>query len=203
MLASELRLQGVDALVLEKEAEPTRVVRALGLHARSIEVLDQRGLLDRFLPLGKHYPVGGFFAGISKPTPDRLDTAHPYVLGIPQPTTERLLTEHATELGVEIRRGCELVGLSQDDHGVTVELADGTQLRSRYLVGCDGGRSTVRRLLGIGFPGEPTRVETLLGEMEVAAPPETVAAVVAEVRKTQLRFGLGPLGDGTYRVVVP
>ncbi len=203
MLASELRLQGVDALVLEKEAEPTRVVRALGLHARSIEVLDQRGLLDRFLPLGEQYPVGGFFAGISKPTPDRLDTAHPYVLGIPQPTTERLLTEHATELGVEIRRGCELVGLSQDDHGVTVELADGTQLRSRYLVGCDGGRSTVRKLLGVGFPGEPTRVETLLGEMEVAVPPETLAAVVAEVRRTELRFGAMPLGEGVHRVVVP
>src|SRR5215208_613074 len=147
MLASELRLHGVQALVLEKEAEPTRIVRALGLHARSVEVMDQRGLLGRFLALGKQYPVGGFFAGISKPAPDRLDTAHPYVLGIPQPTVERLLTEHAIELGVEIRRGCEVVGLSQDDHGVTVELADGAQLRTRYLVGCDGGRSTVRRLL--------------------------------------------------------
>jgi rifampicin monooxygenase len=203
MLASELRLQGVDALVLEKEAEPTRVVRALGLHARSIEVLDQRGLLDRFLPLGKQYPVGGFFAGISKPTPDRLDTAHPYVLGIPQPTTERLLTEHATELGVEIRRGCELVGLSQDDHGVTVELADGTQLRSRYLVGCDGGRSTVRKLLGVGFPGEPARREWLSGEVELTAPPEELAAVVTEVRKTQKGFGVGPSGEGLYRFVVP
>ena len=203
MLASELRLNGVHALVLEKEAEPTRIVRALGLHARSVEVMDQRGLLDRFLALGKQYPVGGFFAGITKPSPDRLDTAHPYVLGIPQTTTERLLTEHATELGVEIRRGCELVGLSQDDHGVTVELADGTQLRSRYLVGCDGGRSTVRKLLGVGFPGEPTRVETLLGEMEVAVPPETLAAVVAEVRKTQLRFGAVPFGEGVYRIVVP
>ncbi|MFZ0121013.1 MAG: rifampin monooxygenase [Pseudonocardiaceae bacterium] len=203
MLASELRLQGVHALVLEKDAEPTRIVRALGLHARSIEVMDQRGLLERFLPLGKQYPVGGFFAGISKPAPDRLDTAHPYVLGIPQTTTERLLTEHATELGVEIRRGCELVGLSQDDHGVTVELADGTQLRSRYLVGCDGGRSTVRKLLGVGFPGEPTRVDTLLGEVELTAPPETLNAVIAEVRKTQKRFGAMPLGDGVYRLVAP
>jgi 2-polyprenyl-6-methoxyphenol hydroxylase-like FAD-dependent oxidoreductase len=202
MLASELRLHGVRVLVLEKEAEPTRVVRALGLHARSIEVLDQRGLLDRFLALGKQYPVGGF-AGISKPTPDRLDTAHPYVLGIPQPTTERLLTQHATELGVEIRRRCELVGLSQDDHGVTAELADGTQLRSRYLVGCDGGRSTVRKLLGVGFPGEPARREWLSGEVELTAPPEELAAVVTEVRKTQKGFGVGPSGEGLYRVVVP
>jgi 2-polyprenyl-6-methoxyphenol hydroxylase-like FAD-dependent oxidoreductase len=84
-LASELRLQGVDALVLEKDTEPTKVVRALGLHVRSIEVMDQRGLLERFLPLGRRYPVGGFFAGITKPSPERLDTAHPYTLGIPRP----------------------------------------------------------------------------------------------------------------------
>jgi len=202
MLASELRLHGVHALVLEKGLEPTRVVRALGLHVRSIEIMDQRGLLDRFLALGQQYPVGGF-AGLAKPSPVRLDTAHPYTLGIPQTTTERLLTEHAIELGVEIRRGCELVGLSQDEDGVTAELACGTRLRSRYLVGCDGGRSTVRKLLGVAFPGEPSRVETLLGEVEVAVSPERLAAVVAEVRKTQLRFGAVPLGDGVYRVVVP
>ena len=203
MLASELRLHSVHALVLEKEAEPTRVVRALGLHARSIEVMDQRGLLERFLALGQQYPVGGFFAGIPKPAPDRLDTAHPYILGIPQTTVERLLTEHAGELGVEIRRGCEVIGLNQDDDGVTVELADGTELRTRYLVGCDGGRSTVRKVLGVGFPGEPSRVETLLGEMELTASPETLATVGAEVRKTQFRFGAMPLGDGVYRVLVP
>ena len=202
MLASELRLHGVHALVLEKDAEPTGVVRALGLHVRSIEVMDQRGLLERFLALGKQYPVGGFFAGIAKPSPDRLDTAHSYVLGIPQNITERLLTEHAVELGVEIRRGCELVGLSQDDDGVTVELADGTRLRSRYLVGCDGGRSTVRKLLGVGFPGEPARVEWLLGEVEVAVPPETLAAVAAEVPTPHLRFGPAPHADGVYGFVL-
>ena len=128
MLAGELRLHGVHALVLEKEAEPTGHVRALGLHVRSIEAMDQRGLLERFLAHGQQYPVGGFFAAIDKPSPDRLDTAHPYVLGIPQTTTDRLLAERATELGVEIRRGCELVGLSQDEDGVTVELADGCLL---------------------------------------------------------------------------
>jgi rifampicin monooxygenase len=203
MLAGELRLHGVHVLVLEKESEPTRYVRALGMHTRSIEVMDQRGLLERFLALGQRYPVGGFFAGIKKPAPDRLDTAHPYVLGIPQTITERLLAEHAAEAGAEIRRGCELVGLSQDEDGVSVELADGTRLRSRYLAGCDGGRSTVRKLLGVGFPGEPTRVETLLGEMEVTEDPATVAAVVERVRQTQLRFGAIPLGDGVYRIVVP
>ncbi|TMS51646.1 rifampin monooxygenase [Mycobacterium sp. DBP42] len=203
MLAAELRLRGVGVLVLEKEAEPSKVVRGLGLHARSIEIMDQRGLLPRFLEHGQKYPVGGFFAGIAKPQPEGLDTAHAYVLGIPQTTTERLLTEHAEELGAEIRRGCEVIGLSQDDDGVTVELADRSRLRSRYLVGCDGGRSAVRKLLGIGFPGEPARVETLLGEVELGVPQDTLAAVTAEVRKTQLRFGAMPVGDGVYRVIVP
>jgi 2-polyprenyl-6-methoxyphenol hydroxylase-like FAD-dependent oxidoreductase len=205
MLACELRLHGVRVVVLERDAEPTPVVRALGLHARSIEVLEQRGLLDRFLAHGQTYPPGGFFAGIAKPAPDRLDTTHPYALGIPQPVTDRLLAERATELGAEIRRGCALAGLSQDEDGVTAELADadGTRLRARYLVGCDGGRSTVRKLLGVGFPGEPTRVETLLGEMEVDVAPEKLAAVVAEVRTTQKRFGVGPMGNGLHRVVVP
>jgi rifampicin monooxygenase len=205
MLASELRLHGVHVLVLEKDPEPTKVVRSLGLHVRSIEVLDQRGLLERFLAVGRQYPRSGSFAGIDKPVPDGLDTAHPYTLGIPQTTTDRLLAERAVELGAEIRRGTELKGLSQDEHGVTTELSDGTRLRSRYLAGCDGGHSTVRKLLGVAFPGEPARVEILLGEMEVAAPPEEVAAVVAEVRQTEKRFGLGPLADadGVYRVVVP
>ncbi|MFI7355969.1 rifampin monooxygenase [Streptomyces avidinii] len=203
MLAAELRLHGVRTRVLEKEAEPARYVRALGLHVRSIEVMAQRGLLERFLAHGKQFEVGGFFAGLGTSWPDGLDTAHSYVLGIPQPVTDRLLAEHATGLGAEIRRGCPLVGLSQDEDGVTAVLADGTQLRSRYLVGCDGGRSTVRRLLGVGFPGEPSRVETLLGEMELTAEPQALAAVMAEVRTTQKRFGAAPFGDGVYRVVVP
>jgi 2-polyprenyl-6-methoxyphenol hydroxylase-like FAD-dependent oxidoreductase len=163
----------------------------------------QRGLLDRFLTLGRTFPVGGFFAAIDKPAPEQLDTAHPYVLGIPQTVTVRLLTEHALEVGAEIRRGCELVDLSQDENGVTAELADGTQLRARYLVGCDGGRSTVRKLLGVAFPGEPATRGWLLGEMQVGVPADEVTAVVSEVRKTQKAFGLGPLGDGVYRVVVP
>ncbi|MFD0319017.1 rifampin monooxygenase [Streptomyces flavalbus] len=204
MLAAELRLHGVRVVVLEKEAEPTPFVRGLGLHVRSIEVMDQRGLLDRFLELGQRHPLsGGFFAAIRTSTPPRLDTAHGYVLGIRQTVTDRLLAEHAVALGTEVRRGQALVGLAQDDQGVTAELADGTRLRSRYLVGCDGGRSTVRGLLGVGFPGEPSRHDTLIGEMRVSVPQETLDAVTAEVRRTQLRFGAMPLGDGVYRIVVP
>ena len=203
MLAGELRLHGVHVVVLEKQEEPDGHARALGLHVRSIEVMDQRGLLDRFLALGRQYPLGGSFAGIRKPAPGRLDTAHPYILGIPQNLTERLLAEHAIEVGTEIRRGCELTGLSQDDTGVTAVLADGTRLRSRYLVGCDGGRSTVRKLLGIDFPGEPARTEWLLAEVEVAAAPEELDAAAAQALEVGVRFGPTPHAEGFYGFVVP
>ncbi|MCG0063298.1 rifampin monooxygenase [Streptomyces tricolor] len=203
MLAAELRLHGVHVVVLEKRTERTEQSRGQGLHTRSVEMMDQRGLLDRFLTAGERFRAGGLFGGIVTPWPEGLDTAHPYGLAIPQPVTERLLEERAVELGAEIRRGREVVGLGQDEEGVTVELADGTRLRSRYLVGCDGGRSLVRKRLGVGFPGEPAKVETLLGEMEVTEDPATIAAVVAQVRTTQLRFGATPVGEGRYRLVVP
>ncbi|MHA7264313.1 rifampin monooxygenase [Arthrobacter sp. TMN-37] len=203
MLAGELRLHDVDVVVLEKETEPTAQVRSLGLHARSIEILDQRGLLERFLEHGRQYPGAGHFAGIEKPWPDHLDSAHAYVLGIPQPVTDRLLAEHAAGLGADIRRGVGLVDLHQDAEGVTVNSTDGMQLRARYLVGCDGGRSMVRKTLGVAFPGEPARHEWLRGEMELTAPPEEVKAIVEEVRKTQKGFGVGPAGNGLHGVVVP
>ncbi|WP_327723210.1 rifampin monooxygenase [Streptomyces europaeiscabiei] len=203
MLASELRLAGVRTVVLEKLTAPTGESRGQGLHARSVEIMDQRGMLDRFLAVSEKFRVGGLFGGVMKPWPDTLDTAHAYGVATPQPVTERLLHERAVELGADIRSGSELVGLSQDESGVTAELADGTRLRARHLVGCDGGRSTVRKLLGVAFPGEPATVETLLGEMEATEAPATIAAVVEEVRKTQLRFGLAPLGNGNYRVLVP
>jgi len=203
MLACELRLHGVRVVVLEKLTEPTGESRGQGLHARSVEIMDQRRLLDRFLSTSEKFAVGGLFGGIVKPWPDGLDTAHPYGVATPQPVTERLLGERAVELGAEILRGREVVGLSQDEAGVTAELADGTQLRSRYLVGCDGGRSVVRKSLGVGFPGEPATVETLLGEMAVTEDPATIAAVVEDVRQTQLRFGVSPGENGMYRVVVP
>ena len=204
MLASELRLHGVDVLVLEKDAEPSRLVRSLGLHSRSIEIMDQRGLLDRFLAHGHRYPGGARqFAGIEMASPATPDTAHDYVLGIPQPVTDRLLAERAAELGAQVRRGHQITGAEQDDDGVTVELAGGARLRSRWLVGCDGGRSLVRKLLGVGFPGEPARTEWLLGEVEVTAPPDELAEVAEKVRQTHKGFGIGPAGNGLHRAVVP
>ncbi|MCC9307129.1 rifampin monooxygenase [Kitasatospora sp. RB6PN24] len=203
MLAAELRLHEVRVVVLEKLTEPTPETRGRGLHARSVELMDQRGLLERCLAVSEKFRIGGFFGGVHKAWPEGMDTAHPYGLTMAQPVTERLLTEHARELGADIRRGCEVVGVSQDEEAVTVELADGSRLTARYLVGCDGGRSAVRKLVGIGFPGEPATVETLLGDMELTEDPEKVAAVVAEVRKTQLRFGTIDEGGGVHRVIVP
>ncbi|HET6391633.1 MAG TPA: FAD-dependent monooxygenase, partial [Blastococcus sp.] len=152
---------------------------------------------------GRRRPAAGFFAAIPAPPPVGLDSAHAYLLGIPQPVVVRLLDAHAIDLGAQVRRGCAVAGFEQDDDGVTVELAGGGQLRSRYLVGCDGGRSTVRTLLGVGFPGEPSRNDTLMGEMEAAAPPEEIAATVTAVRETDRRLDVRAFGNGVYRVVVP
>ncbi|WP_369256275.1 rifampin monooxygenase [Geodermatophilus amargosae] len=203
MLAAELRLHDVRVLVLEKETEPASSVRIVGLHVRSLELMAMRGLLERILEHGRRRPAAGFFAAIPKPAPAGLDSAHAYLVGIPQPVVVRLLEEHAIERGAQVRRGRAVAGLEQDDAGVTVELADGERLRSRYLVGCDGGRSTVRRLLGVGFPGEPSRTETLMGQMEAGVPQEEIAATVAGIGGTDGRFWLRPSGDGTYSVVVP
>ncbi|MFI8484154.1 FAD-dependent monooxygenase [Streptomyces rubrogriseus] len=203
MLAAELRLHDVRVLVLEKETEPASFVRIVALHMRSIELMAMRGLLDRLLRHGRQRPVGGVFAAIPKPAPEDLDSEYAYLLGIPQPVVVRLLEEHAVDLGARVLHGGAVAGFEQDGEGVTVELADGRRLRSRCLVGCDGGRSTVRKLLGVPFPGEPSRNATLMGEMEVGMPPEEVSAGVARVRETQQRFWLRPFGAGVYSVVVP
>ncbi|GAA2248570.1 FAD-dependent monooxygenase [Herbiconiux moechotypicola] len=210
MLAAELRLHGVGVLLLERETEPTPLVRSLGLHPRSVEILDQRGLLERFLEHGTRYPgAGGRFAGLAPAHPVVLDTAHDYILGIPQPVTDRLLLDHALDLGTELRRGARVVGLEQDPEGVTVELADGERMRPGWLVGCDGGRSTVRKAAGILFPGNAATTEWMLGEVQVTAAPDEIARVSEEVRRTRLGFGIGPAGqtagDGAplFRAVVP
>ena len=203
MLAAELRLHDVRVLVLEKETGPASFVRIVGLHIRSLELMAMRGLLDRIVEHGRRRPAAGFFAAIAKPPPEGLDSSYAYLLGIPQPVIERLLEEHAIELGAQVRHGRALADFEQDDEGVTVELGDGERLRSRYLVGCDGARSTVRRRLGVGFPGEASRTDTLMGEMEVGVPQEEVAAKVSEIGETDKRFSLRPFGEGVYSVVVP
>nr|WP_280940594.1 FAD-dependent monooxygenase [Micromonospora parva] len=203
MLAAELRLHDVRVLVVEKETEPPSAVRIVGLHIRSLELMAMRGLLERILPHGRRRPASAYFAAIPKPAPTGLDPRYAYLLGIPQPVIERLLEVHAVELGAQVRRGRAVAAVEQDGDWVTVELADGERLRSRFLVGCDGGRSTVRKLLGVGFPGEPARTESLMGEMAVGVPPEEIAVRVAEIRETHQRFWLRPAGVGVYSVLVP
>ncbi|XDV69314.1 FAD-dependent monooxygenase (plasmid) [Streptomyces sp. R33] len=174
MLACELRLAGVDVVVVERLAERTGESRAGGIHSRTLEVLDQRGILDRFLAVGELQPVG-HFSGLYLDF-DESESRHPYPLMILQSDIERLLEEWAAELGVQVRRSSEVSGIRQDEDGVTVEL--GTEqpaaatLRARYLVGCDGGRSTVRKLAGIDFPGTEATMTALIGDVELPDLPE-------------------------------
>src|SRR3954468_1506621 len=133
MLAAALRRHDVRVLVLEKETEPAPFVRIVALHIRSLELMAMRGLLERILEHGRRRPAAGFFAAIPKPAPEGLDSAHGYLLGIPQPVIDHLLEQHAIALGAEVRRGRAVATFEQDDDGVTVELADGERLRSRYL----------------------------------------------------------------------
>src|SRR5438128_12692367 len=171
MLASELRLAGIDVAIVERRAgQDLTGSRSRGLHSRTIEVLDQRGIADRFLTEGQVAQVAGF-AGT------RLDisgfpTRHPYGLGLWQNHIERILAGWVGELEVPIYREREVTGFAQDDTGVDVELADGTSLRAEYLVGCDGGRSVVRRAAGIEFPGWDPTTSALIAEVELAEEPE-------------------------------
>ncbi|WP_443056302.1 FAD-dependent monooxygenase [Streptomyces sp. NBC_00239] len=169
MLACELRLAGVDVVVAERLPEPTGESRAGGIHSRTLEVLDQRGIVERFLEIGELQPVGHFSALFLDF--DESESRHPFPLMILQSAIERLLEERATELGVRIRRASEVTGVSQDETGVSVELNAGTPdaatLRARYLVGCDGGRSAVRKLAGIDFPGTAATMTSLIGDVEL------------------------------------
>jgi 2-polyprenyl-6-methoxyphenol hydroxylase-like FAD-dependent oxidoreductase len=178
MLACELRLAGVDVMVVDRLAERTGQSRAGGIHSRTLEVLDQRGILDRFLAAGRLEPVG-HFSGLYLEF-DEAESRHPYPLTILQPVIERLLEERAGELGLRVRRSSEVTGVHQDEGGVTVELnaadapdttkpagAAPATLRARYLVGCDGGRSVVRKLSDIDFPGTPATMTSLIGDVEL------------------------------------
>jgi 2-polyprenyl-6-methoxyphenol hydroxylase-like FAD-dependent oxidoreductase len=171
MLAGELALAGVDVAVVEpRTSQAVDGSRAGGLLSRTIEVLDQRGIADRFLSQGQVHPVQPF-AGTMLDISD-FPTRHNYILGLWQSLFEPMLADWARELGVPIRRGCEVVGFAQDDTGVDVELSDNTSLRAEYLVGCDGGRSLVRKAAGIDFTGLDASRSWVIAEVEMAEEPE-------------------------------
>jgi 2-polyprenyl-6-methoxyphenol hydroxylase-like FAD-dependent oxidoreductase len=171
MLAAELALAKVDVAVVERRPDHVLVgSRAGGFHSRTIEVLDQRGVADRFLAEGQVAQA----AMLATTVLDMSDfpTRHPYSLGIWQNQIERIMAAWIAELPVRIYYGCEVTGFAQDDTGVDVRLSDGKSLRARYLVGCDGGRSLIRKAAGIEFPGwDPTR-SNLIAEVEMAEEPE-------------------------------
>src|SRR5438093_3804307 len=171
MLAGELALAGVDVGIVERRAgQELAGSRAGGLHSRTIEVLDQRGIAERFLSEGQVAQVAAF-AGTPLDISD-FPTRHPYGLGLWQNHIERILAGWVDELEVPIYYGIEVTGFAQDDTGVDVELSDGKSLRAEYLVGCDGGRSLVRRTTGIEFPGWDPTTSSLIAEVELAEEPE-------------------------------
>ncbi|WGY73095.1 FAD-dependent monooxygenase [Burkholderia cepacia] len=170
MLAGELALAGVDVAIVERRPDQTLAgSRAGGLIARTLEIFDQRGIVDRFLAEGQKAQVTGF-ASIRLDISD-FPTRHNYVLGLRQKHIERILAGWVDELAVPIYRDCDLTGFAQDDSGVTIELSSRPSLRARYLVGCDGGRSLVRKTAGIEFPGWDATTSSILAECEMTEEP--------------------------------
>ena len=192
MLAGELALAGVDVAIVERrESQALAGSRAGGLHARTIEIFDQRGIADRFLAEGQTGHLGQF-CGVPLSMSD-MPTRHPYLLGLWQNHIERILAGWVGELPVTFYRGREVTGFAQNESGVDVELSDGQSLRAAYLVGCDGGRSVVRKSSGIEFPGWDATMSSLIAEVELADTP------VWGVRQDSIgTHGLGRVG---YKII--
>jgi 2-polyprenyl-6-methoxyphenol hydroxylase-like FAD-dependent oxidoreductase len=197
MLAGELVLAGTDVVIVERRAtQELDGSRAGGLHSRTIEVLDQRGIADRFLAQGQVHPFVGY-AGTFLDIGD-FPTRHNYILALKQNHIEAILAGWVEELGVPILRGREVVGFSHDDTGVDVELSDDTPLRAEYLVGCDGGRSLVRKTARIDFPGWDPTISYLIAEVEMEEEPA--------IGMRPEGGGIGPVnpaeGGGPYGLVL-
>src|SRR3954465_11971239 len=171
MLAGELALAGVDVAIVERRPNQDLAgSRAKGLSSRTIEVFDQRGIADRFLSAGQVAQVTGF--AVTRLDISDFPTRHNYGLGLGQDRIERILAGWVAELKVPVLYGKEVTGFAQDDSGADVRLSDGQSLRAQYLVGCDGGRSFVRKAAGIEFPGWDPTTSNLLAEVEMTEQPE-------------------------------
>ncbi|WP_328472757.1 FAD-dependent monooxygenase [Streptomyces sp. NBC_00448] len=197
MTAGELRLAGVDVLVLDRLPRPSGESRGLGFTPRTMEVFDQRGLLPRYGPLDTS-PLG-HFGGVPVDF-GVLDGAHFSVRGVPQHRTEAVLGDWITELGARVLRGTAVVGLRADPDGVSVDV-DGPRgrrtLRAAWLVGCDGGRSTVRGLAGFAFDGTESTMEMFLadiGDCDIAPRP------IGESLPGGMAMSV-PIGDGVHRII--
>ncbi|MFF2297019.1 FAD-dependent monooxygenase [Arthrobacter sp. NPDC058127] len=192
MLAGELALAGVDVAIVERRANQDLAgSRAGGLHSRTIEVLDQRGIADRFLSEGQVAQVAGF-GGVRFDISD-FPTRHNYGLGLWQNHIERILAGWVAELAVPIYYGREVTGFAQDETGVDVELSDGEAMRAEYLVGCDGGRSLIRKAAGIGFPGWDPTISALIAQVEMSEQPPLGVHPNA--------FGIHSFGKLEYKII--
>ncbi|TDU73594.1 FAD-dependent monooxygenase [Streptomyces sp. KS 21] len=196
-LAAELRLGGAEVTVLEARTEPNPHSRALTIHPRTLELLACRGIVERFLAEGRPIPDGHFGGLDDRMDFGVLDTPFPFTLALPQARTEALLEEHALAAGVQVRRGHEVIDLTQDASGVTVEVAGRSPMRAEYVVGCDGTRSIVRENAGIAFPGTAATVWGWLGDVVLDDPPPGV------VNTSGPKGGLMvvPLPGGVHRIV--
>jgi 3-(3-hydroxy-phenyl)propionate hydroxylase len=195
MLAAELALAGVDAAIVERRASQELAgSRAGGLHSRTIEVLDQRGIAERFISQGQQHPVVHFHVPLDI---SDFPTRHNYVLGLFQNHIERILAEWVGELAVPIYRAREVTGFTQDEAGVNVELSHGQRMRSEYLLGCDGGRSPIRKAAGIDFPGFDPTISWLIAEVAMSEEPEWGFRHDAVGS-----HGIGTMEDGRARVVL-
>ncbi|QNI08300.1 monooxygenase [Mycobacterium kubicae] len=197
MLACELAMRGIDVQLLDERSGIPNITRAFGVHARTLELLDARGLADallaRGLPVDQVAPAPGAVLDLRE-----LPTRYRMVLMAPQSLTEQVLSARAAELGVQIDYGAQVVGLEQDDDGVAVQLADGTQRRARYVVGCDGAHSAVRELTGIDFTGKQYETHILLADVRLAQPP---AGGLSAENSADGVVLMVPFGDGWFRAI--
>jgi 2-polyprenyl-6-methoxyphenol hydroxylase-like FAD-dependent oxidoreductase len=209
-LGCELALTGVRVTILEQLTQPTRRSKALGLHARTMEMLEHRGILDRFVDRNPAPPFVNF--GMFPLDLRMLDFPHPYGLFIPQAQVEEVLEEHGKELGVEIRRGHEVTSFREDEHGVTLEVQSVSgdyQLTTPHLVGCDSGHSVVRKQMGVAFPGTEPVIVGRMGDVQLSANsldlleqnlPELGGREFGVVRTKTGNFAIVPLEQGIYRI---
>ncbi len=198
MMACELALGGVAVRLLEERVDMPNITRAFAVHARTLELLDARGLAEDLVPRGvpvyEVAPPGGLELDLRE-----LPTRFGMVLIVPQSGTEKVLAARADALGVEIVRGAEVVGLTQDGENVTIELAGGDTVSARYVVGCDGAHSAVRGLVGIDFVGKQYETHILLADVHLERPPAQTLAGVANEKGVVLVI---PFGDGFFRAIV-
>lgn len=197
MLAGELALAGVGVRLLEERTEMPNITRAFAVHARTLELLDARGMADDLMPRGvpvyEIAPPGGATVDLGE-----LPSHMAMLLIVPQSGTEMVLQKRVDELGVRVDRGAEVAALTSDDDGVTVTCADGTELRAKYVVGCDGAHSTVRQLAGIEFSGKQYETHILLADVQLKRAPQDTLTGVTNERGVVLMI---PFGDGWFRAI--